>query len=343
MENIVLSAKRIESIDIIRGIALCGILFINIPYFFHPGNGVTEDISSYTTVNRLLAHSYRLLIAGKFVTIFSFLFGTSIYLFLSSAEAKGLSWIPCYLRRSALLYAFSCLHGYLWNTDIIGSYVIAGLFIFPLYKCSVQMIRRLLLVVFCIVVFGELLLLSQFGIPFLSMISGFCYHLVPFITGFYLAKIRFFYRIPVLSGLRKLMLLLLIVSVVIIGLYVGFVRNAMDSQSLSVYLKYTTYPLAASYILGLVLLLQIPSVLKKLRPFSILGKMSLTNYLTQDQWGALLLHYCFALPEILPVHVPLIMVVIVCIQLVTSRLWLLFFRQGPAEWLLSFSTVRGKR
>lgn len=336
MKNIRSSEKRIETIDIIKGISLCGILFINIPYYLYSENFGSPGVYKYTILNIFLENSYIILIAGKFVAIFSFLFGNNIYLFISRTEAKKGKYIICYLRRSAMLYLFSCLHLYLWNTDIIGGYVLMGLFILPLYKCSSQIILRIIWSIITIVIIGNLLLISGIKIPFLNMILGFGFHLIPFISGFYLAKIHFFYKtFSFIKPLKTLLLVLMPITLFIIGFYIYFLYIDINKNSLNFYLKYTNYIVAAFYLVSMILLLNQPRIIKKMQLFGTLGKMSLTNYLTQDQWGAFLLYCFFPFKAILPIHIPFFMVAITSIQFLIGRYWLMYFKQGPLEWILA--------
>ena len=71
--------KRIEMLDILWGFALLGILFNNILFFSGYGFLNQEQFSTYKLDHRL----YQLLdivITGKFMTLFSLLFGAGFYI-----------------------------------------------------------------------------------------------------------------------------------------------------------------------------------------------------------------------------------------------------------------------
>jgi uncharacterized membrane protein YeiB len=80
------SLKRIDTLDYIRGFALCGIIFMNID--------VLAMIDSRTggPISHLIAQIKPYVFEQRFYVIFSFLFGVGFYLFLSRAEQKKRKW-----------------------------------------------------------------------------------------------------------------------------------------------------------------------------------------------------------------------------------------------------------
>ncbi|MET3196831.1 hypothetical protein [Gottfriedia sp. OAE603] len=80
--------ERIISIDIIRGFALIGIFFVNIPSMFMPDFYYHFE---YVGIDRFIRLIYDMFIQTKFYTIFAFLFGVSGFYFMKSIENKGLS------------------------------------------------------------------------------------------------------------------------------------------------------------------------------------------------------------------------------------------------------------
>ena len=86
----VAEASRIDAIDVLRGVAVLGILVLNIQAFAMPGAayfnptayGDLEGANLYVWV------AGRMLADQKFMTIFSMLFGASIVLMTERAEAR---------------------------------------------------------------------------------------------------------------------------------------------------------------------------------------------------------------------------------------------------------------
>ena len=87
----VAEAGRIDAIDVLRGVALLGILVLNVQSFAMPGAayfnptayGDLEGANLYVWV------AGRMFADQKFMTIFSMLFGASIVLMTGRAEARG--------------------------------------------------------------------------------------------------------------------------------------------------------------------------------------------------------------------------------------------------------------
>ena len=127
------SPARIETLDIVRGVAVMGILAMNIVAFAMPiqayfspfafGSDSTVDLATY-------AFNF-ILIDGKMRGLFSFLFGASMLLVIQLANAKGESAASVTYRRQFWLLAFGLIHFYLiWFGDILVGYALAGMVAF---------------------------------------------------------------------------------------------------------------------------------------------------------------------------------------------------------------------
>jgi len=89
------------------------------------------------------------------------------------------------------------------------------------------------------------------------------------------------------------------------------------------------------YIAGLTLLMYKPRWQKILFPLADIGKMALTSYLMQTLFG-LLLFYSFGLglfTETTPAINALLCLGIFAFQILFSKLWLMYFKFGPVEWI----------
>lgn len=132
-------SRRIGVLDAVRGCALLGILLMNIPYFgMH--YKMVENIhvlKEYSGPNYLLWWLVNGIFEGSMRGLFSFLFGASSILLLNSLENKklpsGLTPADVYYRRLIWLLIFGFINAYLllWPGDILYTYAICGLFIFP--------------------------------------------------------------------------------------------------------------------------------------------------------------------------------------------------------------------
>ncbi len=90
-----LPADRIVSIDVIRGVAIAGILLINISYFLSRAGQSPASRGTDAVIWQVVD----VLALGKFHFVFAFLFGTGVFIFLSRLRAKGRSrWV--YIRHA---------------------------------------------------------------------------------------------------------------------------------------------------------------------------------------------------------------------------------------------------
>ena len=131
--------ERLSSLDLIRGVALLGILIVNIQAFAMPAAALANP-SAYGNLdgaNFAAWAASHLLAEQKFLTIFSLLFGAGVLLSASRAEAAGTSSASLHRRRMIWLILFGMAHAYLlWYGDILFLYGIVGLAAYPLHKRS---------------------------------------------------------------------------------------------------------------------------------------------------------------------------------------------------------------
>ena len=135
----VTSTERIATLDTIRGVALFGILLVNITAFglpeayFDPSNsGGSEGAPLYAW---LVTETF---FEGTQRSLFALLFGAGVILLTSRLEARGLGIevADIYYRRNIWLVVFGMVHAYvlLWDGEILFQYGIIALFLFPLRR-----------------------------------------------------------------------------------------------------------------------------------------------------------------------------------------------------------------
>jgi len=135
------AADRILTLDIVRGVAVMGILAMNIVAFAMPfasymnpvafGLEGPADIASW-------AFSF-VFIDGKMRGLFSFLFGASTLLVIERAEASGRSPVAVHFSRMLWLLVFGLIHFYfIWFGDILSLYALVGLVLFSFRNHSVR-------------------------------------------------------------------------------------------------------------------------------------------------------------------------------------------------------------
>lgn len=93
------NSERLHVLDLLRGFALLGIIFVNMPVLLEVAQPETIADARYFFLTQFF-------VENKFFTIFSFLFGVGFYLFLSRAKAKGESAYQLFVRRMVLLLLY---------------------------------------------------------------------------------------------------------------------------------------------------------------------------------------------------------------------------------------------
>jgi len=81
--------KRIDSIDILRGFALLGILIMNMSSFAMPSMAYFSPVVyDLNILNHIIYSATHIIADQKFMAIFSMLFGASTILFINSVKKK---------------------------------------------------------------------------------------------------------------------------------------------------------------------------------------------------------------------------------------------------------------
>ncbi len=128
--------ERVEIIDLLRGIALLGILVVNIPIMNAPFVTEIGQFSLWTDpANKTAMWVIKFFFTGKFYTLFSMLFGIGFYFFLKKADENAV--LPLFKRRLWWLLAFGILHVVLlWYGDILVFYALFGFLLILFRKKS---------------------------------------------------------------------------------------------------------------------------------------------------------------------------------------------------------------
>jgi uncharacterized protein len=120
---------RIPTLDAIRGLGVLGILIVNIQSFALVSGARSVAIADgdKAITNYAIWFLTQVFADGKFMLVFSLLFGAGICLMSDRIEAKGLNSAPIHFRRMAFLVTAGLLHSYLlWSGDILFTYGLCG-------------------------------------------------------------------------------------------------------------------------------------------------------------------------------------------------------------------------
>ena len=109
--------NRLINIDIIRGVAVLGILLLNIQSFSMIIAAYQNPLAygDFTGGNQTVYYFTHLFADQKFMTIFATLFGTGIALMAARQEQKGGSARGLHFRRMAILAIIGLIHLYLFG------------------------------------------------------------------------------------------------------------------------------------------------------------------------------------------------------------------------------------
>jgi uncharacterized protein len=133
---------RIHIIDSLRGIAILGILLMNIPGFGLAPAAIGDfSLQPQGELNYYFWYVFGPgVFEGSQRGIFSMLFGAGMYIFITRLEkrAPGLMPAELFLRRQLWLLLFGMFHAYIlfWYWDILYHYAICGIILFPFRRLS---------------------------------------------------------------------------------------------------------------------------------------------------------------------------------------------------------------
>ena len=376
------SKSRIEVVDALRGFALLGVLFANIPF---GGNPPIESVYDET-----IHFLYNFLISKKFITIFSILFGFGFFIQFSRAKEKVINFNSYFLKRMGLLFIIGCIHSFvLWNGDIIMSYAFGGVFLLLLRNWSVKKLI-ILAIVFNVILTGitfignsalgwavydydfaintdlgltnsylEYLRINWITSPWVNFLNDM--PLTLFFTfgnmliGMILGKINFF---NAEKGLKQVKRWFVILGV-ILGIPASYYFHLIMTGNLELDLPLLWVPFAViigmlfqslAYITLFVELFKVKFIHKILSGFKYVGKTALTNYLSQSVFYLIVIYHCTNLFQLYgklsEPETYLLAALFFILQSTTSYFWLKTWSQGPMEYLwkkMSYSTIKNKK
>jgi uncharacterized protein len=378
------SADRILYIDMLRGMALFGILAANMRGLDAPSLVYGNIRPLFHGTADLIAQGFiDIFIQAKFVTLFSFLFGLGFAVQLSRAEARGARFLSFYPRRLAALALFGLIHGLLiWWGDILLSYALGGALLLFFRKSSDKKVLWWAGSIFALpvlVMTGFYIAALMGHIPQAMMYKppdmvkihsvidiyahgtilqrlhenlvvwkeelpalGFSvYALGLFLLGLWV------WRSGIVERLDEYRPLLKRVCAVCLPLGLAGMVYIFEVETHHIPAAKMTFPLflarilyfpmahvmSAGYASGLAVLIQNDAWKLRLTPFATVGRMALTNYLTQSVVCTLSLYSTGLYGKVGPAMGLIPTVVLYGAQTVFSNWWLARYRFGPMEWL----------
>ncbi|MGS0690584.1 DUF418 domain-containing protein [Shewanella sp. 30m-9] len=358
------STTRNANLDAIRGLAVLGILFINIYSF---GNGYSgysnHPITPWYDSAIDIFNSF--FIEGRFLSLFAILFGAG----LAIQSEKKLNSNQANQMKSRLkwLILFGALHAtFIWFGDILFTYGVSGLLTLCYISLTQQKILRRAGLFWAIGLISLILMTVFLSEPFPlreSAAAEFQYQLW---TGPYLSQlieqVILFLAIAVTTpltimwfasglmllgvylyregmfeqGFSRKQLLRLMITALLLSAIDGLcsLSNSALLQSFSpAIVVISALPTALIYIHILVKICQNRATI--LTPLQNVGRLALSLYILQSIVMSLLFRY-FAPSLLLTLDRPGYVAIAIgfsAIQLLLASVYLKYFNQGPLEWL----------
>ncbi|WP_224388838.1 DUF418 domain-containing protein [Pseudonocardia sp. ICBG1293] len=302
---------RVEALDALRGLALCGILLVNMPAIAELPLDAGPWRGTIPQWLELTAHQ-------RFFPLFSFLFGLGTALFLDGAARRTARPRLVLLRRLLALGVLGAAHHLLQPGEALLPYAIVG----TVVLLPATWLPRPVIALGGAVATGLALAFTSGG---LLLVPGL------FLLGFAAARYGLHHAIaaPNRAVWAAVLAGAVVVAVPLLSIQVDTIEySGFDHASSTAGLV-----MAVGYASALVLLTASPVgpwVTSVLAP---LGRLALTNYLTATVLVVLLTTVpAFSGPDGYRALLPLA-AAILTLQVVLSRRWLRRFRYGPVGWL----------
>jgi uncharacterized protein len=126
------SSARLETLDVLRGFALLGILAMNIRAMAAPFSAYMNPMSlfEYSGASRAAYNFTSVVFDLKMMGLFSMLFGAGVLLYAAKPTESGKPPRGLWFRRMFWLLMFGLVHAYLiWAGDILVPYALCGILV----------------------------------------------------------------------------------------------------------------------------------------------------------------------------------------------------------------------
>ncbi len=357
---------RIASLDLVRGVAILGILLMNavdfrfgLPAYLNLSAGGCETWLDWT-----VGIFGEIFIDQKFMGLFSMLFGAGIMLFIDRAALAGRRAVLLNLWRNAILLLVGVLHFMIWEGDVLTFYAIAAVALIAMRNLGNKTLIVCGVVVFMLsavcslatqyiadasgvplsgiwtpgeietdVALGPTVLLGYFLRALGLILVGAGLYRTGFMNGTSsVGTYRVTAIVGLVTGLGLAALGVIVTAANDYSRHVAFIGQVPNTLG--------TIPASLGYM-GCILLWSNRDDSWIKRRLRAVGRMALTNYLTQTILGALVLTVLLGDVDAVNRSAILLFVFAVwAIQFWWSQAWLDRFRFGPAEWLWRTATYR---
>ena len=129
------SKQRIDTLDILRGVSLLGILLVNMFAFSTPLPYIDLKTFFSMSIDKEYQKALDIFVQGSFYPLFSMLFGYGLAMQYAKATRLGDSFYKFGIKRLVVLFGIGILHAFLiWWGDILMTYAFCGLVLLTLIR-----------------------------------------------------------------------------------------------------------------------------------------------------------------------------------------------------------------
>jgi len=363
------SSQRVVIVDILRGWALLGVVLMNYQDFFFIGTGNPQ----IGPASNVLLYISSIFFAAKSWTLLSFLFGYGFAVLMKNTSEKGVHSVKFFTQRMFWLLVLAVINSALFYGDILKDYAVLGLILLLFHRSSAKTAFRLSIGLLVIIPFVAAYVRTHTGpyidslIPYyhlykshniinvlwfgltgtwhdevISLNYAITVHIVMlccFFLGLAAQKSNIFGNILMnKKHIKRIFWISLIVSVGLLTFSFLVDGKKYDAFYAHFSIRYLLVLATMLFIASSLCWLYIAGKMKYFfASMQVIGKMTLTNYMTQNLLGLFLFsgfglgfglshklylgyYYFFAL-------------LIYILQIYFSKWWLTRYYYGPIEWI----------
>src|SRR5690554_1109953 len=150
IRSIKIQSNRINVIDALRGFALLGVILIHMLQYFGYSYDNVHLTARFPILDKVVQQIAYYVIAGRFINIFSFLFGLSFFIQMDRASKKGVDFRGRFLWRMVILFFIGLAGTIFTYMDILTIYAFFGIILVMLFPLK----NRVLITITAIILLG---------------------------------------------------------------------------------------------------------------------------------------------------------------------------------------------
>ena len=363
------ASNRDRNIDILRGFALAGVLFMFCVSDNGPSYGYTNSLP-----DEIISWFKYIFIESRMYTMLIIIFGIGFHVQLEKAKKQNESLVPVFSRRIIGLLVIGFSHAIILSTrDILMFYGAAGAILLLVRNASVKQLLLFMGVLFFVIVpimqrtlpnvwpkaaalvepneYADYIQYNWQFFKYYHQVYGiYTEMLFFFMLGFVLSKSGIFQKIEADKIFRnRLLIIAIIIAAISIPFWYYIEPNYLEEPLFAVKSKtarlfiglsfrtlweFWMFSSAALYALILISVASFAKGKRIFTPLASFGQMALSNYLIQSLVLVPYLLLTDKIKSIGPTEGLITFIIVIGLQLIFSQWWMSKYKLGPFEWLL---------